>query len=49
MALEMGEQTCSRCGMSRSEWKGNDGQGYTQDHQTFCCQGCAEGSGCTCS
>jgi hypothetical protein len=49
MAIEMGEQTCAACGMARSEWKGNSGQGYTKEGQTYCCQGCAEGSGCTCS
>jgi len=42
------EQTCSRCDMPRHQWKGNDGEGVLQDDQTYCCQGCAEGTGCTC-
>ena len=25
------------------------GEGYTHEGETFCCQGCAEGTGCTCS
>ena len=24
------------------------GEGYTHEGQTWCCQGCAEGTGCTC-
>jgi hypothetical protein len=31
--------------MLKNEWPG---EGYTHDGQTFCCQGCAEGTGCTC-
>ncbi len=42
------EQTCSRCDMPRHQWKGNDGEGVLQDDQTYCCQGCAKGTGCTC-
>jgi hypothetical protein len=44
----MAEQTCPRCGMPRSQWKENRGQGVTQGGQTYCCQGCAQGTGCTC-
>lgn len=47
MPLEMSEQTCPACGMPRSQWKENDGQGYTSAGQTYCCRGCA-GGGCTC-
>ena len=36
---------CPGCGVIKNEWPG---EGYTHDGQTFCCQGCAEGSGCTC-
>jgi len=44
-------QTCPGCGMSKEDWKGNDGEGVvkTDDGQTYCCQGCADGSGCTCA
>lgn len=41
-------QTCPNCGMARNEWRGNGGQGYEMAGQTYCCEGCAEGSGCTC-
>jgi hypothetical protein len=36
---------CPRCGMIKNEWPG---EGYTHDGQTYCCQGCAERTGCTC-
>jgi hypothetical protein len=41
-------QTCPNCQMSREEWQGNAGQGYEYQGQTYCCQGCGEGTGCTC-
>jgi len=31
--------------MLKNEWPG---EGYTHDGETYCCQGCAEGTGCTC-
>ena len=36
---------CPGCGMKKNEWPG---EGYTHEGQTYCCQGCAEGTGCTC-
>ena len=36
---------CPGCGMIKNEWPG---EGYTHEGETFCCQGCAEGTGCTC-
>lgn len=36
---------CPGCGMLKSEWPG---EGYTHEGETYCCQGCAEGTGCTC-
>lgn len=39
---------CPNCGMAREEWQGNEGRGYEADGVTYCCQGCAEGTGCTC-
>ena len=37
--------TCPGCGMVKNSWPG---EGYTHENQTYCCQGCAEGTGCTC-
>jgi hypothetical protein len=31
--------------MVKNEWPG---EGYTHDGETYCCQGCAEGTGCMC-
>ena len=31
--------------MVKNQWPG---EGYTHEGETYCCQGCAEGSGCTC-
>ncbi len=36
---------CPGCGMNKNSWPG---EGYTHEGQTYCCQGCAEGTGCTC-
>jgi len=36
---------CPGCRMKKNEWPG---EGYTHQGQTYCCQGCAEGTGCTC-
>ncbi len=44
----MAPRTCPTCGMLQTEWLATGGQGYARDGQTFCCRGCAEGSGCTC-
>jgi hypothetical protein len=43
-----GEQTCPNCGMAKSEWQGNGGNGFNMGDKTYCCQGCATGTGCTC-
>lgn len=42
------QQTCPGCGMERSVWKGNGGQGVAKDGATYCCQECADGTGCIC-
>jgi hypothetical protein len=39
---------CPVCGMLKEEWKGNGGEGVVKNGRSFCCQGCADGSGCTC-
>lgn len=36
---------CPGCGMVKNDWPG---EGYTHEGQSYCCQGCAEGKGCTC-
>jgi hypothetical protein len=36
---------CPGCRMVKNEWPG---EGYTHDGETYCCQGCAEGTGCMC-
>lgn len=37
---------CPGCGMPKNEWPG---EGYAHEGQIYCCQGCAEGTGCTCA
>ena len=37
---------CPGCGMIKNQWPG---EGYTHEGETYCCQGCAEGSGSTCT
>ncbi len=37
---------CPGCGMIKNEWPG---EGYTHEGEIHCCQGCAEGKGCTCA
>src|SRR4030095_7667653 len=36
---------CPGCAMIKNEWPG---EGYTHEGETYCCQGCAERTGCTC-
>src|SRR5947207_13253047 len=36
---------CPGCRMKKNEWPG---EGYTHEGETYCCQGCAESTGCTC-
>src|SRR5436309_11206686 len=36
---------CPGCRMEKNEWPG---EGYTHEGETYCCQGCAEGTDCTC-
>ena len=40
------EQSCPECWIPRRDWKS---RGVERDGETFCCRGCAEGTGCTCS
>ena len=41
----MAEKTCPRCSMAEKEWKGGNGRGVDK-RQTFCCDGCANNTGC---
>jgi hypothetical protein len=43
------EETCLSCGMDREDWSANQGEGFKKEGETYCCQGCAEGTGCTCA
>ena len=45
----MAQESCPRCGMAKEEWKENDGLGVSLAGQTYCCMGCAQSTGCTCS
>ena|SRR5258708_2950909 len=36
---------CPGCAMIKNRWPG---EGYTHEGETYCCQSCAEGTGCTC-
>lgn len=42
------ELTCTGCGMDQEDWQGNSGRGYLLEGDRYCCQGCAEDTGCTC-
>jgi len=37
---------CPGCAMIKNQWPG---EGYTHEGETYCCQGCAEGTGCNCT
>ncbi len=43
---ELEGQVCPQCGMKNAEWP--QSTGYEQKGETFCCEGCAEDTGCTC-
>jgi hypothetical protein len=48
MPIEIDEvpvPACPGCRMVKNEWPG---EGYTHDGETYCCQGCAERTGCIC-
>lgn len=41
--METTVQTCPVCAMRIEE-----GRGVVRGHGVFCCEGCANGTGCTC-
>src|SRR5580704_2855094 len=43
--LETRPPACPGCAMLKNDWPG---EGYSHEGQSYCCQGCAEGTGCTC-
>jgi len=47
--LEAGQFACPLCGMEKAQWSAEAGQGYERDREFYCCEGCAERSGCTCA
>lgn len=47
--VKRAKRTCPNCGAVQSEqWEDNGKGYYTERGQTYCCQGCAENTGCTC-
>jgi len=48
VAMQAEGESCPRCGLRSEHWD-NSGQGYQDGAARFCCQGCAEQSGCTCA
>lgn len=41
----MDQTSCPACGMKKDTWQS---KGVTKNGKTYCCQGCADGTGCTC-
>lgn len=44
-ADQTSEVKCPHCGLPVGEWSG---QGFGKEGSIYCCQGCAEGTGCIC-
>jgi hypothetical protein len=42
-------RVCKKCGMPEEQWLENGGDGYFLDGKLYCCSGCANGTGCSCS
>lgn len=40
--------TCVNCGQVQNEFWYDNGKGYFKDGKIYCCQDCAQGTGCTC-
>lgn len=39
-------KTCPECGMKKENWSVKDG--VEREGDTYCCEGCANGTGCIC-
>jgi hypothetical protein len=48
MAMQASGEPCPRCGLQSEHWA-NNGQGYQDGAVCFCCEGCAQQSGCKCA
>ena len=44
---DLGSEVCPSCDMARKEWPHKEG--YQREGATYCCEGCAQGTGCTCA
>ena len=44
----MTEELCAECGMPKSEWTRNDGQGVSREGLHYCCEGCSQDNRCIC-
>ncbi|MEX2225333.1 MAG: hypothetical protein WEB52_02650 [Dehalococcoidia bacterium] len=42
-------EACPRCGMPRDQWPDDSAGGAAKDGATYCCKGCMDDTGCTCS
>jgi len=42
-------EACARCGMPRDVWPDDAWGGAVRDGVIYCCKGCADGTGCTCT
>ena len=42
------EETCCQCGMVKGEWTANQGRGYEKEGYRYCCERCADETGCSC-
>lgn len=40
---------CPKCGIARADWPDSGAGGYAKEGIDYCCQGCIEGPGCTCT
>lgn len=46
--MDYAERQCATCGLEESAWKGGGGEGACIEGEWYCCQACAEETGCTC-
>ena len=45
---EQNAAVCPGCGVAQSHWQPREVKGYTEDEPRYCCEGCEQGTGCTC-
>ncbi len=39
---------CAGCELAQEDWIANNGLGYLKEEWVYCCEGCAENTGCLC-